>query len=428
MKGPSREKTNIETDTPLHNAAKNGKLYSLSELLSKGADINAKDSYGITALIYATMAGRDAIVANLLDKGADTEAKDNHGRTALIYAIMAGRDAIVANLLDKGANTEAKDDYDRGKTALHCAASSGRDAIVANLLDKGADIDAKDINGTTALIYATMAGRDATVKHLLDEGADIDAKDNNGQTAWYYVKPFYPKISEFLRQESERRRPILTILDKLFVNTLNLLNKSLTFTQQESQADSNDNLLSNEKGQFLSSELKEPPKATEEELQEFLTIENGRFELKESPKRTAFLTDEEAQVLLDLKNQKIIKKSLTKLLSIDDVKFDFVDGVSSVEYKTKKSSTESETNSVPSLKVLAFKTLFENLFEGIKKELRIRLETDTTPEKESKSLKKATTTSEKEPETSETTPSSSTTPQSAIAAKGSNNSKSNQKT
>jgi len=52
----------------------------------------------------------------LLEKGANIEAKDNDGDTALINAAIKGETEMVKLLLEKGANIEAKDN--KGETAL----------------------------------------------------------------------------------------------------------------------------------------------------------------------------------------------------------------------------------------------------------------------------------------------------------------------
>lgn len=55
-------------------------------LLTKGADVNAKDKLGQTALMLAASSGQGDSVTVLLDKGADAMAKDLNGRTAMDHA------------------------------------------------------------------------------------------------------------------------------------------------------------------------------------------------------------------------------------------------------------------------------------------------------------------------------------------------------
>jgi ankyrin repeat protein len=55
---------------------KEGHTEIVQLLLEKGADVNAKNKYGRTALIYATERGYTEIVQLLLEKGADVNAKD----------------------------------------------------------------------------------------------------------------------------------------------------------------------------------------------------------------------------------------------------------------------------------------------------------------------------------------------------------------
>jgi len=56
-------------------------------LLARGADANAKDSDGKTALIYAAGEGYRDIVNALLGKQANSGAEDNYGKTALVYVL-----------------------------------------------------------------------------------------------------------------------------------------------------------------------------------------------------------------------------------------------------------------------------------------------------------------------------------------------------
>ncbi|MGH9846685.1 MAG: ankyrin repeat domain-containing protein [Blastocatellia bacterium] len=76
--------------------------------MDKGADPNAKNNVGATALMLA--AGDHAKVKLLLNKGADVNARSNSGATVLIIAaVYAGAADTVRALLDKGVDANAKD-------------------------------------------------------------------------------------------------------------------------------------------------------------------------------------------------------------------------------------------------------------------------------------------------------------------------------
>ena len=68
---------------PLHWAAYHGEGEMLTWLLEKGADPNLEDGRGETALIYSLHDARTWIVRKLLAAGADPEAKDQFGTSAL---------------------------------------------------------------------------------------------------------------------------------------------------------------------------------------------------------------------------------------------------------------------------------------------------------------------------------------------------------
>jgi len=93
------------------------------ELMHADIDVNAKDSYGNTALIFACYAGHTYIVKLLLEKSADIDIQDKYGNTALMWAAKKGHENIVKLLLEKDADVNAKDLY--GYTALILAREKG---------------------------------------------------------------------------------------------------------------------------------------------------------------------------------------------------------------------------------------------------------------------------------------------------------------
>jgi len=125
-------------------------------------------------------------VSVLLQAGADVDARDENGVTALMRAHSP---RMVRLLLAHRAKVDlrAKD----GSTALMCDAISFRAGQLNALLAAGADIKARDNNGKTAFMCAVanladVPGEDA-VKALLAAGANVNARDNRGKTALGYA-------------------------------------------------------------------------------------------------------------------------------------------------------------------------------------------------------------------------------------------------
>ncbi|WP_300747704.1 ankyrin repeat domain-containing protein [uncultured Brachyspira sp.] len=83
-----------ENEASFIEAAKNGDIKKVKELLALGADINIQDDNSWTALIYAAWAGHTETVKELIKAGANLNIKDNEGKTALDYAEGNGYNEI----------------------------------------------------------------------------------------------------------------------------------------------------------------------------------------------------------------------------------------------------------------------------------------------------------------------------------------------
>ena len=80
-------------------------LPAMMEMLDNGADINVHNQvFGHTALIVAARFGYIKIVQALLDRGAEMNAEDNYGHTALYWAIK-NKKAAVVELLEAAGET-----------------------------------------------------------------------------------------------------------------------------------------------------------------------------------------------------------------------------------------------------------------------------------------------------------------------------------
>ncbi|RYP69154.1 hypothetical protein DL771_006248 [Monosporascus sp. 5C6A] len=198
--------------TGLHLAAYFG-VYEAAKVLSRGEDVDFKDSGLRTPLALAAECGHEAVVKLLLEKGADIESKFNLTSVQLLLAVKSrygmafevklekgvnskfmlfsgeaplssaaqyGHEAVVKMLLEKDANINSKSAF--GRIPLSLAAINGHGAVVKLLLERGADIEWKDNEGRTPLSSAALYGHEAVVKLLLEKGADIESKDNEGRT------------------------------------------------------------------------------------------------------------------------------------------------------------------------------------------------------------------------------------------------------
>src|SRR5205823_7789306 len=92
-------------ETALMTAARTGRLGPVTALLSRRADVNAKESrYGQTALMWAAAEGHTEIVEELIKAGADFRARLDSGFTPLLFAVREGRIGVVRALLKAGAD------------------------------------------------------------------------------------------------------------------------------------------------------------------------------------------------------------------------------------------------------------------------------------------------------------------------------------
>lgn len=160
----------------------------MRDLITAGADVNARDDAGNTVLIQAAQTVDAAAVKILLDAKADVNGKASGGTTPLMYLAGLGSDSgyqIMRDLIAAGADVNARDDA--GNTALFRAAQTSNVTAVKILLDAKAFVNAKVAGGTTPLIYLAEYGRDNAsyqiMWDLIAYGANVNTSNNMGQTA-----------------------------------------------------------------------------------------------------------------------------------------------------------------------------------------------------------------------------------------------------
>jgi len=180
--------------TPLMYAAAYGSIDAMRMLLDAGADVNAKNAFDATALMWC--ANDLAKVRLLVEKGANVNARSKAGRTPLIIASAHdGNFEVVKLLVERGADLSGQGEsvikHAEGapasasfppskkgaSTPLTEAADANDTATVRFLVEKGAAINARNELGDTALVLAASHGNVEAIKLLLSKGADVNAVD-----------------------------------------------------------------------------------------------------------------------------------------------------------------------------------------------------------------------------------------------------------
>jgi ankyrin repeat protein len=162
----------VDGTTALHWAAYHDDLEAAKLLLAAGASAKAANRYGVTPLSMACTNGNGELVRALLTAGADANTTLRGGETALMTAARTGRVDPVRALLDAGAKVDAADR--KGQTALMWAAADGHAEVVTLLIKSGANARARVKSGFTPLLFAAREGRIEAAQALLKAGVDAN--------------------------------------------------------------------------------------------------------------------------------------------------------------------------------------------------------------------------------------------------------------
>ena len=171
----------MEQNIALMEACKNSNLAAAEKALDEGADVKYKDrdNYHNTPLDITSYKGNIELAKMLIRRGADVNSKNSWGISPLHIASMDGKIELAELLIENGADVNITDDF--GKTPLRTTINTGNIEMVNLLLSKGASINKKDItaaerqntpglvnilNSWTQLLNGAMLHKEITGIHI----------------------------------------------------------------------------------------------------------------------------------------------------------------------------------------------------------------------------------------------------------------------
>lgn len=153
------------------------KMSLFRQLLALGADLEARDAAGRTALHEAVERGHYTVCDELMNLGADPDAADAEGRTPLYIATVRHLPEMVRCLTGKYQPDRQKARSAPRATLLHAAIAAPGDEVATlttcrKLLRAGADMNARNERGETPLQLAEAAGLPLVCRLLRSAGAE----------------------------------------------------------------------------------------------------------------------------------------------------------------------------------------------------------------------------------------------------------------
>ena len=243
FKNDDKNSIGSDGETPLHKATRYGQSEVVKFLISKGADVNAKNTSGETpaqllvtgslkvkskvqqnfvevakifiengldincknskgeTLLYSMMVNMNYYdrnaekvcieIANVfIEKGALLNTRNNDGESVLHYlakgitkygtALKFGND-LTKFIIEKGENVNMVME-NRQDTPLHLALTNYKHDFVKFLIQNGANLNALNSTGHTPLQIAITNNKDDLVKIFIENGANVNTFDSTGQT------------------------------------------------------------------------------------------------------------------------------------------------------------------------------------------------------------------------------------------------------
>ena len=183
--------TQISAYSGLHAAAFEGDVKKIQQLVTKGANLEFRDSAGRTPVHVVAFASHEEALKALVDAGADINAFEGAAYDVITIAAVENDMEMLRQALSLGGNPGNITSPYEG-TALIAAAHLGHYDVVSTLIKAGAPLDHVNNLGWTALIESIVLGDGGpshvnSARALIEAGADISIADRHGVTPFFHA-------------------------------------------------------------------------------------------------------------------------------------------------------------------------------------------------------------------------------------------------
>jgi len=198
-----------EKEQPIHQAALKGDFHLLKLLLKYGADINAQNASGLTALYIAAMEYHIDCLEYLLASNALVNTRDSNGHTPLHCAAYDGSYLTFKLLVEAGADVYAQSEGNLNP--LELAVEQGNLSIIKRYFNSIKTKNPTDCafkkfvnyqneKGISLLHRASFKGNPDMVRLLLQLGADVKLLDNDGASVlqFFHENTFNLEVAQLL--------------------------------------------------------------------------------------------------------------------------------------------------------------------------------------------------------------------------------------